>query len=365
MGRGEALRSAPRIRLKQLAFELGISQTTVSRALAGYGDVSKETRKRVVEAARSSGYLHARAASRPRGPQSGYVGMLLPIPGGDIIDPHLTEFVAGLSARLMRHGRDLFLATVPLGQDDLTVLKRLVMSQRIDAMVVHRPTHDDPCVRFLLDNDCPFVTLGRLLVPHSSHPWFDMDTEAAFEWATTLLIELGHRTFGVFGPSEPFSYAAIRRLGIDNALRRYDIALLPENVVKAPVSESGTIAVAAKALLLSPRRPTAIIGIQDKYGIAILEAASRLGISVPGELSVIGFGDLPGAAQADPPLSTFAQHARTCGETAADMIINQLETGLAAVIPRLIEVDFVARGSHGPWPIPCAGHALSPTSRCD
>ena len=351
MGRAETSPAAPRIRLKQLAFELGLSQTQVSRALAGYSDVSKETRKRVIQAARASGYLTAKQANRPRGLQSGFVGMLLPIQGSEILDPNVTRFMAGLSDGLMRRGRDLFLAAVPPGQDDLTVLRHLVDSQRVDGVVMHRLTHDDPCVRLLLENDYPFVTLGRLLTPHDPHPWFDMDAEAGFEQATRLLVGLGHTRFGVFGPSEPFSYASLRRHGVERALKWAGLSLLPENIAKAPVPDPGAIARAAEALLSGPNRPSAVLALLDKYALALLEAADRLGLSVPEDLSIIGFGDIPEAALATPGLSTFAQHSRSNGEMVADMIINRIDSG-EIVEQRLVPVDFLPRGSHGPAPRP-------------
>ena len=341
---------APKVRLKQLAFELGLSVTTVSRAIAGYDDVSKETRKRVVSYAKSCGYLDAKAASRPRGQASGAIGMLLPLHGTEIIDPNVSRFVAGLSNGLMRRGRDLILTTVPPGQDDLTMLQHLIDSQRVDGIVMHRVTHDDPCVRFLLDQGFPFVTLGRLLVPHEPYPWFDMDAEAALYSAVRDLVSMGHHNFAVFGPSEPFSYAAIRRLGIEKALAQAGFSLRPEHIVKAPVPDATAIAVAAEGLLIGRNRPTAVLGILDKYAIATLNAANSLGLSVPSDLSVIGFGDIPEAETSTPPLSTFAQHSRRNGESVADMIVNRIEGGPDVVAAELAKVDFVSRKSHGPVP---------------
>lgn len=148
----EPQRRAPRVRLKQLAFALGLSQTTVSRALAGYADVSRETRRRVVEAAQRSGYLEARHAGRPHGPECGFVGMLLPVGEAEIID---RRFVAALASGLTRSGRDLVLVTVPPGREELMILRHLVESRRVDAVVLQRTM--DACARFLVDRDFPFV----------------------------------------------------------------------------------------------------------------------------------------------------------------------------------------------------------------
>jgi LacI family transcriptional regulator len=337
------------VRLKQLAFELGLSVTTVSRALAGYDDVARETRKRVFEAAERSGYLEARTANRPpRLAPGGPIGMLLPLHGTEIIDPNVTRFVAGLTKGLMRHGRDLLLTTVSPGQDDLTVLRHMVETQRVAGLVMHRLTQDDPCVRFLCERKFPFVTLGRVLAPHAPHPWFDMDAEAGFAAATRLLLKLGHRRFALFGPAEPFSYAALRRRGVEQALAAAGLTL--DCVSKAPVPDPVAIARAADALLDRRPRPTAVLGVLDKYALAVLEAARRRGLLVPDELSVIGFGDIPEAGFSNPRLSTFAQHSTSNGEAVADMIVNLIEEEGGPVGPELVAVDFVARESHGPAP---------------
>ncbi len=338
------------VRLKQLAFDLGLSVTTVSRALAGYDDVSKETRRRVVEAAEACGYLEAKVAGRPRGAlQHGAVGMLLPLHGTEIIDPNVTRLVAGLSNGLMRRGRDLLLSTVQPGQDDLTVLRHMVDSRRVDGIVMHRVTQNDPCVRYLTERNFPFVTLGRVLEPHAPHSWFDMDAEAGFAKATELLIELGHTKIALFGPAEPFSYAALRRHGVERALARAGLKMLPQYNVKAPVPDPVAIANAAERLLLGNDRPTAVLGILDKYALAVLSAAREIGLTVPRDLSVIGFGDIPEASASLPQLSTFAQHSRDNGEMIADMIVNLIDDG-NAVRTSLVPVDFMPRGSHGPVP---------------
>jgi LacI family transcriptional regulator len=339
----------PRVRLKHLSFELGLSQTTVSRALAGYSDVSKETRERVIAAAHRTGYFDIRAARRRTATQSGFVGMLLPLQDDGAIEPNVSLFMAGLSDQLMRHARTLLLATVAPGQDSLVVLRHLIDRQQADAVVMHCLTYDDPGVRFLMESEHPFVTLGRMLVPHLPFPWFDLDAEAAFREATQLLLDLGHRDFATFGPSEPFSYAALRQRGIRSTLQEAGLGLPPDRVVTVPFGESRAIEAAAHALLARRDAPTAVLAIQDKYGLALLRAARERGIEVPRDLSVIGFGDIPGAQYAQPALSTFDQHARQCGRMVADMVISRIEGGELR-LSRLMEADFVPRGSHGPAP---------------
>jgi LacI family transcriptional regulator, galactose operon repressor len=336
--------------LKHLASELGLSITTVSRALAGYSDVSAETRARVVTVARANEYVPNRAGRMLVSGRSDFIGMLLPVRGDEIIDSYLSEFLVGLTTGLSRRGRDLFLAAVAPGEDDLTVLRHMVDSQRADGIVLYRTFCDDPRARFLADRRVPFTSHGRTLTLDASYAWVDTDGEGAFALAARQLIDLGHTEFAFFGPTQPYAYAYFRQRGLETTLRDCGLRLCPDRIVTAPAGETPAIAEAADRLLdLSPR-PTAVFGAKDKFALAVLEAARRRGVAVPAQISVIGFDDLPVAAYANPPLSTFAQRMTEGAEILADLIVDRLERGPQAVAPRLIEPQFIPRASHGPAP---------------
>ena len=336
--------------LKQLASELGVSITTVSRALAGYGDVSAETRARVTSAARERGYVPSRAGRMLVSGRTDFIGMVLPVRSGHLIDAFLGEFVVGLSEGLAVHGRDLFMATATGTQTELEVLRHIVDGDRADAIVLNRLEFDDQRVRFLIERGFPFVAHGRLLTETPSFAWFDTDGESAFAEATRLLISFGHRRFGLITIAEPFTFAHSRRRGLEGALRQAGLALPGEAVIQVPMSDRGAAMAAAEQLLSQDRAPTAIFGITDAQALAVLEVCARRSIPVPGRLSVIGFDDLPVSAYANPPLTTFDQHARESAAIVAGMITDQLGNRPEAVRPRLIAPEFALRGSHGPAP---------------
>jgi LacI family transcriptional regulator len=336
--------------LKQLASELGVSITTVSRALAGYGDVSAETRARVTSVARERGYVPSRVGRMLVSGRTDFVGMVLPVRAGHLIDAFLGEFVVGLSEGFAMQGRDLFLAPATGTESELDVLRHIVDGDRADAIVLNRLEFDDARAHFLIERGFPFVAHGRLLTESRPFAWFDTDGEAAFAEAARLLVSLGHRRFGLITIAEPFTFAHLRRRGLEQALGEAGLALPPEAVVKVPMFDQNAALAAADRLLAREDAPTAILGITDAQALAVLEICRQRSIAVPEKLSVIGFDDVPVAAYANPPLTTFDQHARESAAVVAGMITKLLDNPAATVSPHLITPEFVLRSSHGPAP---------------
>lgn len=337
-------------RLKELASELGVSITTVSRALAGYGDVSAETRARVVSAAEARGYVPSRLGRMLVSGRTDFVGMVLPVRDGNMIDAFLGEFVAGLSEAFVSRGRDLFIATATAQQTEVEVLRHIVAGARADAIIVNRTRIDDERLRFLTRRGFPVIAHGRVLIDMPAFPSFDTDGDAAFADAARMLVGLGHRRFGLVTIDEPYTFAYLRRRGLERALADAGLSLPREAVISVPMSDRKAALEAAERLLALDERPTAVLGITDVQALAVLEVAARKSIRVPAELSVVGFDDLPVAAYAHPALSTFDQHARESAGIVGNMVADLLDKGPEAVASRLIRPDFVARGSHGPAP---------------
>jgi LacI family transcriptional regulator len=337
-------------RLRELASDLGVSITTVSRALAGYPDVSEATRARVTAAAEARGYVPSRVGRMLVSGRTDFIGMVLPVRDGHLMDSFLGEFVAGLSEGLMARGRDLFIATAHRVHGEADVVRHIIDGDRADAIVLNRTEIDDQRVHVLANRQFPFVAHGRLLTGANDFAWFDTDGEAAFAQAARMLVGLGHRRFGLVTIDEPFTFAHLRRRGLEAALAAAGLELSRSAVRSVPMIDAAAAEAAADQLLSSADRPTAVFGVTDAQAIAVLKAAAARSIGVPAELSVIGFDDLPIASYAQPALSTFDQHARESAATIAGMVADLLDKGPASVTSRLIQPEFAARASHGPAP---------------
>ena len=336
--------------LKELADRLDVSITTVSRALAGHEQIALKTRERVIAAAREFGYVPNRAARALVSGRSGFVGLVLPIRGPNLVDSFLGEFVTGLGEGLVARGNDLMLATALEGMSELAVLRHVVESGRADGLVLTRIAETDERVRFLAERGFPFVTHGRLVGSELSYNWLDTDGAYAFGQAFEMLYALGHRRFGLLTISEPMTFRHLREEGLRSAMALRGDPAVTLQIADAPRFDKPARIAAVQRMLAGAGRPTAILGLFDELALTVMEEAMRSGLSVPADLSVVGFDNIAAGAYAPPGLTTFDAEIRRCAREIADMLVTVVEDRPEEKLTRLIRPTFVARASHGPAP---------------
>ncbi len=229
-------------------------------------------------------------------------------------------------------------------------MRHVVNGQQADGVVVNRALIEDERVSYLIDQQVPFVLHGRVPGETRPHLWFDTDGEAAFDEATHMLIDLGHRHFGLMTFSEPLTFAHFRRQGLMTALADAGLQLPVEAVASVARFDEDEIERAAARLLSLNPRPTAILCITDALAIKLVEVAAEMSIEVPRDLSVIGFDNLPVSAYATPGITTFDQRIQDSAVNVANMLIRLIDDGTDAVESSVVKADFIARGSHGPAP---------------
>lgn len=336
--------------LRELAAELDVSITTVSRALAGHEAIALKTRQRVVEAARKYGYVPNMAARQLVSGRSGFVGFILPVRGPNFVDSYVGEFVTGLGEGLVLHGVDLFIATVQQGQSELAVLKHVVESGRADGIVVPRIGEADERIDYLMSRDFPFVAHGRLLDESKKFNWLDADSISAFSEAFDLLYDLGHRHFGLVSISDAMTFRHLRERGLREAMVRRGDPSVTLDIVSAPRFDRGAAVAAVNRLLHAEKRPSAIIGLFDELALTVMEEAARAGISIPRDLSVIGFDNIAASAYAPPGLTTFETGTRNAAREIAGMLVQVIERRPPEPLTKLIRPTLISRSSHGPVP---------------
>jgi LacI family transcriptional regulator len=209
----------------------------------------------------------------------------------------------------------------------------------------------DRRVDYLLAQRFPFVTHGRVLRDEGLFPWVDTDGEAAFAEALDLLYALGHRRLALMTIEEPMTFRLHRTEGVQRAIEARGDPALSLRIVTAPRHDPARRRDAIRAMLAAPDRPTAVLALFDGMALSVLAEAEAAGLSVPGDLSVIGFDNVASAAHARPGLTTFDSDTVEGGRMLGRMLVDRIATGIEAPAQTLlIRPRLVLRASHGPAP---------------
>lgn len=337
--------------IKDIARALGLSPSTVSRALSGHDRIPESTRAKVRQVAQELGYAPNRAAQTLVGKRnSGFAGLVLTDPGYGREDSYLGEFLSGLGHGLGQNGVDLFLAAIPQGQSELSVIQNIVASRRADGLILGRTSEVDPRVDFLIEAGFPFVTHGRVAAEDRLHDWVDTDGFTAFGDAFDMLYALGHRHFALLTIEELMTFRLHRTEGLMRAIERRGDPEVTVSIVTSPRYDSARRQQVIHGMLTTTPRPTAVIAMFDGLAMAVLQVAENLSLHVPGEVSVVGFDNIASAATARPGLSTFDSDTFAAARTCAEMLIDRIADPDRPPAHHLIRPKLVLRASHGPVP---------------
>jgi LacI family transcriptional regulator len=204
------------VTIRDLAAELGLSITTISRALNGYADVGEKTRKRVTEAAQKIGYRPNRNAQRLVTRRTHNIGWVQSDNDRKFVDPHFVEVMAGVLRGARSGGYDILLTSDTPG-NEVGVYERYVSDNSVDGFIIDLPREDDPRISYLLETGRPFAVHGRE-ARSAGYGWVDIDNFGNFYNLTRLMLANGHRRLAFINGDEHFTYALYRRHGVLAAL---------------------------------------------------------------------------------------------------------------------------------------------------
>ncbi len=330
--------------LSTIAQNLGLSITTVSRALGGFTDVAAATRARVEAEARRIGYQPNHAARRLRSGRSEAVGVVLPAGPGQFDDPFFLRLLAGVGPPLQAAGLDLLVATARPGADELRAYRHLVEGRRVDGILLARTRRTDERIAYLQGHGMPFVAHGR---SEATRPFahIDVDGQTACRTATERLIGLGHRRIGLINALETYMFAVHRQAGWRAALS--DAGLAPGPLAHAePTEENGFRLMAAMLREATP--PSAMLCATDRLAVGALHAIGAAGLRAGRDVSVIGYDNLPMATYTDPPLTTVEQPIDRAAARMVEMLLAVMGGADPAGFAELWPARLITRASDGP-----------------
>lgn len=324
------------VSIKDVAALAGVSTATVSRALSNPDKVSQATRDKVMSAVKSTGYRLNTAARQFRTQRTDTVLVLLP----DLGNPFFSNIIQGIESAALERGY-----RVVLGETNPD------LSQSASYAGYMQQRHADGAIllsvegaQHFLDtaSDMPAVMACEHL-PNSAFPTVRINNVAAAEEAIHYLLKLGHKKIAyINGPAgSPISKDRLR--GFRKALQSKKIKANPDWILSGDYSPRAGYE-AALSLLDGNDRPSAIFTCSDAMAIGAMRAAAELGLSIPGDVSLVGFDDIRFAQFMTPTLTTIHQPREAIGETAMQMLATLL-AGEKTPMEIILEHELVERES--------------------
>ena len=343
-----------RVTLRTVAERAGVSKSSVSRVLQGSTRVSDEARTAVEAAIDELGYRPNSAAQSLGARRTKTVGVLV----NDLRQPWFVDFLAGLNARLAEHDLHAFVADGRLDRDLDDRLLNAFVDMRVDGLVLAGTMPVTDSIRDAAQR-LPTVIAGMRDLTLPTVDVVAEDDAQGARLAVQHLVELGHeRIAHIAGPdAEVFRQ---RRAGYEEAMRAAGLADAIR-VVDADITEADGISCGAELFADDP--PTAVFTVNDLVCAGAMAAASDAGLSVPGDVSFIGFDDSSIARMRWVGLTSVDIQPRTVGEVSADYLVERIADPARGAREHLVGPALRPRTSTGPAPAERGGAARGGVSR--
>lgn len=336
-----------RARLADIAGQAGVSEATVSRVLNGRPGVADDTRQSVLTALDVLGFERP---ARLRRRSAGLVGLVMP----ELTNPIFPAFAQVIEATLSQRGYTPVLCTqTPSGVPEDEYVEMLLergVSGIIFVSGLHADTGTDHArYRALVERKLPVVFVNGYLDDVEA-PFISSDESAAMELAVGHLVALGHRRIGFASGPERFLVVQRKLAGFRTSMKA-QLGLGDQAVDElVALSMFGVEGGAAAAGRLLDADATAVVCGSDMMALGVIRAARQRGLSVPADVSVVGYDDAPMVEFTDPPLTTVRQPVHAMGLAAVQALLEDVRGHTTPHTEYLFRPELVVRTSTGPAP---------------
>lgn len=329
--------------LRDVASEAGVAESTASRAIAGHPGVAESTRERILNVAKKLGYRRSRKSASEASGRRGLVGLVV----GALHNSFFSIVVDRIHAELDTLGYDAMLIVDESVDTGSRQKIQSLIDTAFDGIILTTAIVGSPTVDFLVERRIPTVLavrsnkLGNVDVVES-------DNRMAGIEAARHLLELGHRRIGlVLGPQE-VSTSMDRYEGCIEELDRASLRPPESHMIWGSYShESGYSGLVRIMNTSSP--PTAVFCANDVIAIGALEASRKMGLAVPGDLSIVGIDDIPVASWSMVGLTTVRQPIAEIGTRAVRRLVDRIGHGrIDGVHHDILPTSLVRRNTTAP-----------------
>lgn len=326
--------------ITDIAQRLKLANSTVSKALNGYDDVSVATRELVRKTAAELGYQPSAAARSLRRGRTDKIGLFLNTSITYVVD-YLSGVLPGAALTAQGWGQNLLIYTIT--DNDPSHLLKACRAGEIDGVILFSTHYDQRTIDALLEAQFPFVVMGREIADQRVS-YIVPDYYRGSVMAVEYLIELGHRRIAFTTRPELGTANHARLRGYISALNNAGIALDDRLIVETWIQPGSGIAPTRQLLSLdSP--PTAICAFHDLIALDAVAVAQEYGLRIPEDISIIGFDGLRAGLMTTPQITTLAQPLEYIGQRATELVCQQIAEPTRPPVQEVVPVELVVRGS--------------------
>jgi len=330
--------------IKDVAQQAKCSLSTVSLVVNNRGYVGKETRERVMKVVKDLGYHVTRSARGLASKTSGNIGFVLRNDHFSQAEPFYTRVFLGAEFAAGTHGFYVLLATIGPTFHEPESLPRFLLERNVDGLIVagRVPTQFmNSVARF----NIPTVLVDFELNRRRSSTVL-IDNRAGAQAAMNHLIGLGHTEIAFVCGDINHPSLAERLTGYRETLADHGIPERPLLIdVHEPDSRIANGAKAMARLLQQKPLPTAVFAANDALAIGCIQEIQRAGLSIPGDISIVGFDDIDVCALMHPPLTTVRVFKEELGRLAIETLVQNIKDGVSTLITKHIPAELVIRDS--------------------
>ncbi|NRR30903.1 LacI family DNA-binding transcriptional regulator [Oxalobacteraceae bacterium] len=331
--------------LKSLANLLGMSKTTVSRALNGYPEVAFRTRERVLAAAKAAGYQANPMARSLAVGRTNVFGIIYPLLPSDLGDPMFLDVVGGMSERLEKSQMNLIIAPVS-PQNEQPSYQQIVRGRRVDGLVVGRTLGQDERISYLIKEGFPFVAHGRTMMK-GPYAWFDYDHAAGVSLAIECLLSKGHQRVALVSAPLELNFARERKESFVMAMGAAGLAVDPRYLIGDTLDRRSGYQAMQQLLACSPR-PSAVIVDNHLSGVGAVRALLDAGIEIGKEISVIVWGSMADSLAGSNVTTIDQPHPRKAGARMVEMLQSLVNGTPAHELQEMWQPILLPGGTVGP-----------------
>ncbi|HEY3328739.1 MAG TPA: LacI family DNA-binding transcriptional regulator [Capsulimonadaceae bacterium] len=313
--------------ISDIAKASGVSKASVSYVLNNrQGSVSAETRERVLQAMRDLNYRPSPLFMRKHAKKTEVLGVAFTHPSLTMLTdhPYFSLILDGILTATTAIGWDLILFTTSRWSDFHKAM-RSKCDGRCDGVILVGLAENTGLVEVFKERGMPFVCVN-MGSDIDGATTVDVDNEAAAKTMTDHLISLGHRRIAFLAGQLAYPNAVARQNGYMTAIAGANIPFWPDYVPAGGFMYESGYDRAMKLLDLPPGdRPTALFCASDVIAFGAMAAVKERGLTIPGDITVVGFDDIPGAKTCEPPLTTIKQPLAELGKSAAEMLLRHID----------------------------------------